>query len=161
MARKPADRPAEVVELVHTKDADNLDRRSRDQLRRAEALSSLMAGLSHEQVAERMGTTPEAVENLVDRTLGAVAQRGADDMRNLENLRLDRAQAAIWSQVLQGDTRAIDVFLRISQRRAKMNGLDEPTRISLAVSVRAEMEQAFAQLEQLVLADGMVVDADE
>jgi hypothetical protein len=81
-------------------------------------------------------------------------------MRALENARLDRAQTAIWSKVIAGDLASIDVFLRISQRRAKMNGLDEPTRVNLSINVRQEMEQALNQLESVVLGEATVVDAD-
>src|SRR5215208_1667353 len=76
----------------------------------------------------------------------------AEEMRELENARLDRAQAAIWTQVLAGDYRAVMVFLQISQRRAKLNGLDSPAPVAISPNVRGEMERALADLQQLVLA---------
>jgi len=69
-------------------------------------------------------------------------------MRALENARLDRAQAAIWSNVLAGDYRAVMVFLQISQRRAKLNGLDSPAPVVLSSNVRGDMERALADLQQ-------------
>ena len=62
---------------------------------------------------------------------------------------LDRAQAAIWGQVLAGDYRAVMVFLQISQRRAKLNGLDAPTSIVISPNVRIEMERALAELQEI------------
>jgi hypothetical protein len=41
-----------------------------------------------------------------------------------------------------------------------MNGLDEPTRVSLSINVRQEMEQALTALESVVLGEATVVDAD-
>ena len=78
--------------------------------------------------------------------------------RTLENLRLDRVQAAIWPKVLAGDTKAIDTFLRISQRRARLNGLDAPLDVSVSVSIRHEMQTALEQLEQVVL--GQVIQGE-
>ena len=75
-------------------------------------------------------------------------------MRELENARLDRAQAAIWSQVLAGDYRAVMVFLQISQRRAKLNGLDSSASVVVSTNARMEMERALADLQEMILADG-------
>jgi hypothetical protein len=53
--------------------------------------------------------------------------------------------------VLAGDYRAVMVFLQISQRRAKLNGLDSPASLVVSHNVRVEMERALAELQQLVL----------
>ena len=76
-------------------------------------------------------------------------------MRELESAKLDRAQAAIWAQVLAGDYRAVMVFLQISQRRAKLNGLDSLTSAVISHNVRGELERALADLKQVM---GMVAD---
>jgi hypothetical protein len=65
--------------------------------------------------------------------------RAAEQMRALENARLDRAQAAVWSQVLAGDYRAVITFLQISGRRAKLNGLDYPASLVISPNVRVDM----------------------
>ena len=94
-------------------------RRKKQRARRIEAMSLKLAGVSTAQIAERMGIQPDTVRKLINRTLATAENRAAEEMRELENARLDRAQAAIWSQVLAGDYRAVMVFLQISQRRAK------------------------------------------
>jgi hypothetical protein len=73
-----------------------------------------------------MGIRPDTVRHLVNRTLRTAENRAVEGMRELENARLDRAQAAIWSRVLAGDYRAVMVFLQISARRARLNSLDSP-----------------------------------
>jgi DNA-binding transcriptional MerR regulator len=128
--------------------------------RRQQALSLLMAGFSFEQIGARMDMSESTAKTLIGRLLSRVVNEAAEEMRALENARLDRAQTAIWSKVIAGDLASIDVFLRISQRRAKMNGLDEPTRVNLSINVRQEMEQALNQLESVVLGEATVVDAD-
>ena len=44
------------------------------------------------------------------------------------------------------------VFLQISQRRAKLNGLDSPAPVVLSSKVREEMERALFDLQRVVLA---------
>jgi DNA-binding CsgD family transcriptional regulator len=165
---KPKSRSAAVEETLQVLEGgleDNpgssLTRTRRAQKeRRAQALSLLMAGFSYDQIGERLDISGGTAQALIGRLLSKVANDAADELRALENARLDRAQTAIWSQVLAGDLKSIDVFLRISQRRAKMNGLDEPTRVSLSINVRQEMEQALTALESVVLGEATVVDAD-
>jgi transposase len=84
----------------HLEDA----RRKRQRARRLEALSLKLAGVSTAQIAERMGIQPDTVRKLINRTLRTAENRAVEEMRELENARLDRAQAAIWSQVLAGTT---------------------------------------------------------
>jgi hypothetical protein len=50
--------------------------------------------------------------------------------------------------VLAGDYRAVMVFLQISQRRAKLNGLDSPPSIALSPKMRGEM--ALFDLQQIM-----------
>ena len=98
-----------------------------------------------------MGIEPDSVRHLINRTLATAENRAAEEMRELENARLDRAQAAIWSQVLAGDYRAVMVFLQISQRRARLNGLDSPAPVAISSNVRGEMERALLDLQQVVM----------
>jgi hypothetical protein len=128
--------------------------KKRQRARRIEALSLKLAGVSTAQSAERMCIAPDSVRKLIDRTLRTAENRAAEEMRELENARL-RAQAAIWSQVLAGDYRAVMVFLQISARRAKLNGLDSPTSVAISPNVRSEMERALSDLQQVL---GMVAD---
>src|SRR5215203_3816938 len=107
-------------------------RRARQRDRRVEALSLKLAGVSTAQIAQRMGIKPDTVRHLINRTLQTAENRAAEEMREMENARLDRAQAAIWSQVLTGDYRAVTVFLQISQRRARLNGLDAPAPVVIS-----------------------------
>jgi hypothetical protein len=99
-----------------------------------------------------MGIAPDTVRHLINRTLRTAENRAAEEMRELENASLDRAQAAIWSQVLSGDCRAVMVFLQISQRRAKLNGLDSPASAAISPNVRGEMERALFDLQQVLSA---------
>jgi transposase len=174
MAKKDGDEPH--LSLVTPEEADaeakiekppvsqrQATRRVEEKARRVEAMTFRMAGLSWEQVADRMDMSVGGVRAMVERGLERADQREVENMRAMENARLDRAQAAIWSKVLNGDYKAIDTFLRISQRRSKINGMDAPMQVDLNVSIRQEMEQALNELETMVLGpivQGEVVRGD-
>lgn len=144
--------PAEMGESVPEGNGV-VARRLEDRARRVEALSLRLAGFSLEQIAERMDLSISGVRDLVNRTLERAENTGVEEMRDIENARLDRAQAAIWDKVLRGEEKAVDTFLRISQRRARLNGLDMPTKVDLTMSIKQEMEQALARLENVVLGE--------
>lgn len=55
----------------------------------------------------------------------------AAEIKDVELQRLDRMQAAVWRKVLDGHEGAIDRVLRIMDRRAKLLGLDAPTKTDL------------------------------
>lgn len=128
-------------------------RQKRDTRQRAEVLSLLLAGLTYDQIAERQGVSRTAVAVMIGRALEAQEATGIETLRAIENARLDRAQAAIWTRVLDGDNKAIDTFLRISGRRARLNGMDAPFQIELSAHVRVEMEQALSELQDIVLGE--------
>lgn len=133
----------------------------RQRATRVEALSLRLAGMTYAQIAERLGVSDRSAHLMVTSLLENAENRGADEMRNIENARLDRAQAAIWGQVLDGDLSAVNTFLSISNRRATLNGLNAPKRVDLAVSVRQEMESALGELEEIVLGEDEVDESDE
>lgn len=119
--------------------------------RMTEASALRMAGFSHDQIATRLRVDPAMVQEILERASALVPKVSLEGMRDLENSRLDRAQAAIWSRVLAGEDKAIDMFLRISARRAALNGMNEAVKVDLTVGVRQEMEAAMAELQKVVL----------
>ena len=54
-------------------------------------------------------------------------------LRAQEVDRLDRMLAAIWSQVVGGHLGAIDRAIRLAERRAKLLGIDMPSRVEINV----------------------------
>lgn len=127
--------------------------------RRVEALSMRLAGVPYSKIAEHLNVTEGRVQVLINNLLTEAENRSVNEMRSLENARLDRAQAAIWTKVLEGDIKAIGAFLRISEHRARMNGLNAPQQVDLSVSVRQEMEEALTELQTML--EGEVIEDAE
>ena len=118
-----------------------------------------LAGLTYAQIGEQLGGVSDDTARLaVKRHLDRAEVWSAAELRKVENARLDRAQAAIWTKVLNGDLAAVHAFLRLSERRSRLNGLDAPTSITLNRDVREEMERAFAELETVI---GQVIAASD
>jgi hypothetical protein len=125
---------------------DEADRKAK----RVEILALRLAGFSAEQIAERQGLSSSVVEDIISVTLENTKNRAVAQMREEENLRLDRAQTAIWGDVIKGDLPAVNTFLRISQQRSKINGIYAPKKIEMNVGIRHEMESALSDLENLM-----------
>jgi DNA-binding CsgD family transcriptional regulator len=122
------------------------------QKRREEALAYRLAGMSDAQIAERMKIGIAGVRDMIERALrNRAGSVRVEEMRLLENARLDRAQAAIWPEVLAGNQDAVKLFLNISHARRRLNGMDAPLDIRLSVTVKQEMEHALAELEAVVM----------
>lgn len=140
--------------LSAAEESSNMSRVKEDRrARRTKALSLRLSGLSYDDIGKHLGVSSHTASDMVNDTLNRAENRSVDQMRELENQRLDRAQAAIWSGVLRGEMESIDRFLRISQQRSRINGLDAPKKIDLSVGVKQEMQQALNDLEELVIGE--------
>jgi hypothetical protein len=71
------------------------------------------------------------------------------EAQRLEEARLDDLQEGIWDKALAGDSRAVEVALKVLERRAKLLGLDFSDYLG---SKLLEIEQAKAA----VLADALM-----
>ena len=60
--------------------------------------------------------------------LKATLREPADEVRDLEVARLDAMLLPLWRRVQQGDERAVDRALKIMERRARLLGLDAPSK---------------------------------
>jgi hypothetical protein len=125
------------------------------------------------------GMTWDAIAEAVGYTHGATAQQAyvrannrilVDDVKELRRLgqdRLDTALQAIWPDVLAGDIPAVNALIRLEERRAKLYGLDMPTRIQAEVvnydgnSIRSELARLLALDSGSVPAQEMDQDSSE
>lgn len=95
------------------------------------AFALRIAGATYAQIGAQLGVTGCAAHKMVKRVLERT--RGETDaeaveLRRLETERLDALQVALWGLASKGDAGAIDRILKIMERRARLLGLDAPTR---------------------------------
>jgi hypothetical protein len=133
--------------------------------RQNEVVKLRRGGLTWDLIAQRVGySDPSGAQKAYEAANKRIIAEDIAEIRNLETERLDLAQSAIWGKVLQGDNPSIANLLRIMERRAKLLGLDQPTRIQAEVitydgnAVRTELERILASRSdsspQSALAEG-------
>jgi hypothetical protein len=105
--------------------------------RRTQAISLRLAGVDYETIAAKLGYASRgAAYTDIDRALAAnKAEEDAakETLREVEAMRLDRLQAAVWSDATKGDTRSVDSALKIIAQRCRLLGLDAPTRTRIEI----------------------------
>lgn len=112
--------------------------------RRAFVMNLRLSGATYQQIAEaairqfgaehlpKNYNAPQAGQDVIRelQKLDVERETGRAELVRLELERLDRMLLAIWQQVVSGHLGAVDRGLRISERRAKMLGLDAPTKVA-------------------------------
>ena len=100
--------------------------------RHAEALELRLSGMTYRQIGESMGfTESRAWKIIMDELARLNKERSelAEDVVRLEVDRLDRFLLGVFPAAESGDEKAIDAAMKIMARRAKLCGLDAPTKI--------------------------------
>ena len=114
-----------------------------------EALRLRSRGYTYQQIADNMGCSKPTAFERVKRALAAIPAEAAEEYRRLENDRLDTLQAiAMHEAVTKKSMQAIDRVLHIMDRRAKLLGLDAPTRTEIITldAIDAEIRKLENQL---------------
>lgn len=102
--------------------------------RRVKSLELRKGGMSYRQIGAQLGISEAQAHRDVTRILASIAKLAEPDalqVRILEQQRLDALLEALWPQAQRGNHGAIDRVLRIMERRARLLGLDAPTRTDI------------------------------
>ena len=134
--------------------------------RQQTALSLRKSGASYRAIAAHIAAQTDATgallhskysEGLAYRDIATclkalVSQTSLDteEYRSLELERLDTAQLAIASKVQSGDLGSIDRWLRISERRSALLGLNEPVRLKIEQGLESELTNFLNSLESVL-----------
>lgn len=101
--------------------------------RRRLALELRRSGLSFDRIGQQLGISRQAAHSHVTKALeklaGEIDDR-ADELRAMELERLDRILLGCYQAAAGGNLKAIDRVIKISERRAKLLGLDAPSKIA-------------------------------
>ncbi|MDI6898856.1 MAG: helix-turn-helix domain-containing protein [Methanolinea sp.] len=111
--------------------------------KRQRALDLRRAGVPYRDIAREIGVSPGQAYKYVVSGLRQIRERNAElaeDVRTLERLRLDNLFQHAFNAVLQGDLSAIDRCIKVMDRRARMDGLDAPSRSEVTASLTSTPE---------------------
>jgi microsomal dipeptidase-like Zn-dependent dipeptidase len=103
--------------------------------RRARAVQLRIEGHTFVEIGARLGVSPQSAHEMVTSALReSLEQRreGADELRRIEQERLELAANAIAAKVKRGELGAVHQWERLSARRSKLLGLDAPESLELA-----------------------------
>ena len=100
---------------------------------RQQALTLRRGGASFQSIANQLGVSKSTAHKAVSTALAALREQNdelAKALQTLEADRLDVLQLGIWTDAARGDLAAIQTVLRIMERRARLLGLDAPTKVA-------------------------------
>src|SRR5579863_52589 len=110
----------------------------KDQERLNRVLALRTQGWTLKQIGEQEGVSNVRIHQLIVIALAQLVSEPGEEMRRLEQARLDDLQTAMWERAMNGDYAAIDRCLAIMERRAKLMGLDAPPQTLVGVGVASE-----------------------
>lgn len=91
----------------------------------AKALALRAQGFSYEEIAAECGLrSKSSAWTAVMNALQSTRAENIDEVRALELMRLDDITRRLWPRVQACDLRAISTYLKVSERRSKITGLD-------------------------------------
>lgn len=122
----------------------------------AKVLELRRGGLPFDLIAARVGyASASGAYNAWKRGLDRIVYQDVAETRQMEIDRLDIAQAAIWGDIVNTTStaeqraRAILAYIKIAERRAKLLGLDMPTKAEIEVNIY-ERDTIDAEVKRLV-----------
>jgi transposase-like protein len=120
-------------------------------VRRKEAVDLRVEGKTYREIAQELGVTPTRARQLVAEALAAIEKdtaESAEELRRLELDRLDQLQAGLWEEAAGGNLKAVGAALKIMERRARLVGLDAPTRTENTHGYADLSEMSDAELNE-------------
>ncbi len=101
--------------------------------RRRIALELRKAGATYEEIGRSLGITKQSAHELVSKVLDEIQSKTSDDadaVKTLEIERLDALFKGLWPSASKGNPQAVEKALKIMERRARLLGLDAPTKLA-------------------------------
>lgn len=106
------------------KDARRMDTAERQR----KACELRRSGATYEQIGRALGKDKNNVRKDVLNAIAAIPREAAEEVLQLELLRLDGLWLGVWPKAKTGDVQAIRAAVAIMDRRAAYLGLDAPRR---------------------------------
>lgn len=109
------------------------------------ALELRKEGHSLQAIADSLQCSKTYAHKLVSESLRELAkqsEQAAEELRELESTRLDALWEASYERAKEGDMSAINTCIRISERRAKLFGLDGTQKMEYSGGVAISLQLA-------------------
>lgn len=132
-------------------------------LRRNRAVKLRVKGMTYEEIARRLGCNPETARKDIERALAEVRAGYSEDAREqlqMDLMRLDGLIRAYWKKAMQDkDVKAAELLLKTLDRRAKLLGLNAPTRVEAKHELSGLSDsELLSEAKKLGLAVGLELE---
>lgn len=100
------------------------------------ALDYKLKGLSYREIGKEMGVHPSTANSYVKEAIKVIQEQyteKADALVTLERQKLDRLEVGLIKSTREGDVKSAIAMLKIMERRAKLLGLDEPSKSEVKI----------------------------
>jgi hypothetical protein len=129
--------------------------RARAAERRAQVLRLRLAGVPFDQIGQQLDPpcSMQRAYQLYRSALRQIIRDPGEELIKADLERLDMLWRAVIARALAGSARHAEVGIRVLERRARLLGLDAPTRSEVRLTVE-EAEALDAEIEALLAAAG-------
>ena len=110
-------------------------------------------GLTFEAIASEVGFGgPSGAWQAYQRIRSEIIIESLEDSRQLELMRLDELQVALWDRAVDGELPAAHAVLKIMDRRAKLLGLDRPEKVEINQIEEwpVDLKEQVAEMEKMI-----------
>lgn len=125
--------------------------------REVQAVELRKRGATYRQIGLALQISGKSAYNLVQRAFTKLEKQsaaGSGPLRMLEVERLDAMRNGLWDRAIDGDVNAVTACLKISERLAKLTGLDQPVQME----TKQKVEQHLTEDQLRAMAE-LYVDA--
>ena len=122
------------------------------------ALDLRISGARYRQIGAALGVSHNQAHRDVTEALDELAQANqakAGQLRDIELERCEKLTIALWAKVKDGDAQAITAAVRVMERRARLLGLDAPTKTALT---DPSGEAPFTSIHRVIIDRGEPAD---
>jgi DNA-binding CsgD family transcriptional regulator len=113
------------------------------------AVELRVQGCTYDEIGARLGVSRRMASRIVNRAIDRVLREPVSQLIDLESARLDALWQAMWPQAMAGSARHAEVCVRICERRARLLGLDQPSKLEMRMSVE-EVDALDREIEKLL-----------
>jgi transposase len=116
-------------------------------LQRAEAFKMVLSGAGHEATAEKFGVSRRTITEWVQVEIEQIIVPAVEELRKFQVARLESYLIYLQPKIQQGDDKAVNAAIRISEQIAKYEGLYKPVKVDIT---HHELDKADAELADMV-----------
>lgn len=105
-----------------------------------------LKGMSLRAIGKALGINHQTVANRLEAANRMIVLPGVEEMRKVEDERLNRLLLAMEDRVMTGDPRSVEVYCKLLERLHKLHGLDRPELHDVTVHEVDERDRELAEM---------------